>query len=76
MPDYPAPVDAKHLLLVHKLEDDILQGYPYDSEQCDGCRFYIGTDDIAYCNHMKVRILVGARWWCQWWESPDEEPLV
>jgi hypothetical protein len=70
---YPPPVDAKHRLLLHKIEDSILQGYPYDDEKCGTCRFYIGISDIAYCNHMKLRILVGERWWCQWWEPVEEE---
>jgi hypothetical protein len=73
---YPAPVDEKHRRLVYKLEDNILQGYAYEDQQCDGCKFYIGIGDIAYCNHMMVRMPVGATWWCQWWESPDEEPLT
>lgn len=68
---YPSPVDGKHRLLLYKIEDSILQGMPYDDEKCGTCRFYVGVDDIAYCNHMKLRILVGERWWCQWWE-PDE----
>jgi hypothetical protein len=69
---YPAPTDAKHRLLLYKIEDSILQGMPYDDEKCGTCRFYIGIEDIAYCNHMKLRILVGERWWCQWWEPVEE----
>jgi hypothetical protein len=68
MSDYPAPIDQKHRLLLYKIEDSILQGFPYDDEKCGTCKYYIGDEDIAYCNHMKLRILVGERWWCQWWE--------
>ena len=70
---YPTPVDDKHRLLLYKIEDSILQGMPYDDEKCGTCKYYVGIGDIAYCNHMKLRILVGERWWCQWWESPEEE---
>jgi hypothetical protein len=73
MASYPTPVDDKHRLLVYKIEDSILQGEPYDDEKCGTCRFYVGIGDIAYCNHMKLRILVGERWWCQWWEPVEEE---
>jgi len=27
------------------------------------------TADISYCWHQKLRILVGAEWWCQWWDE-------
>ena len=70
---YPTPVDDKHRLLIYKIEDSILQGTPYDDEKCGTCRFYVGIGDIAYCNHMKLRILVGEHWWCQWWEPVEEE---
>lgn len=70
---HPTPTDAKHRLLIHKIEDSILQGFPYDDEKCGTCRFYIGIGDVAYCNHMKLRILVGERWWCQWWEPVEGE---
>jgi len=73
MASYPPPVDDKHRLLLYKIEDSILQGEPYDEEKCGTCRFYVGIGDIAYCNHMKLRILVGERWWCQWWEPVEEE---
>ena len=28
--------------------------------------------DISYCWHQKLRILVGANWWCQWWDGDPE----
>ena len=30
------------------------------------------TDVPHYCWHPKLRILVGAQWWCQWWEVIEE----
>jgi hypothetical protein len=73
MAEYPTPVDDKHRLLVYKIEDSILQGEPYDDEKCGTCKYYAGIGDLAYCNHMKLRILVGERWWCQWWEPVEDE---
>jgi hypothetical protein len=29
--------------------------------------------EISYCWHQKLRILVGAEWWCQWWDKIPEE---
>ena len=28
-----------------------------------------GHRQISYCWHPKLRILVGAEWWCQWWDA-------
>ena len=43
------------------------------AERCDGCIYYLEpTAELSYCWHPKLRILVGAAWWCQWWEAvPD-----
>jgi hypothetical protein len=44
-------------------------------ERCDNCLYYLDTtEEISYCWHQQLRILVGADWWCQWWEKiPDED---
>ena len=56
----------------HLAEDAVLKGQPYGDEKCDNCLFYLNPDDkLAYCWHPKLRILVGAEWWCQWWEKID-----
>ena len=48
-----------------------LKGSPNDGQRCDNCRFYVGEfKKIAYCNEPRLEILVGADWWCQWWEAP------
>ena len=59
--------------LQHLVEDAVLKAKPYGDEKCGNCLFYLDTDaDLSYCWHPKVRILVGADWWCQWWEEiPD-----
>ena len=44
-----------------------------NDERCDNCLYYMDTDKkLAYCWHPKLRILVGAKWWCQWWEKVEE----
>ena len=76
--DLPAPepkeIDEKlSLELRHLTEDAILRGKPHDDEQCSNCLYYLNPDeDISYCWHTKIRILVGETWWCQWWEKVPE----
>ena len=55
-------------------EDAILRGRPYQSEDCHTCVYYLDTDkDVSYCWHPKLRILVGAEWWCPGWEEIPAE---
>ena len=67
----PKEIDEKLALqLRHMVEDNVLKGKPYGDEKCGNCLYYLNTDDdIAYCWHPKLRILVGFEWWCQWWEK-------
>lgn len=67
----PKPIDEEnHLKLQHLIEDSILKGKPYGTEECDDCLYYLEPEkDISYCWHPKIRVLVGAQWWCQWWEE-------
>jgi hypothetical protein len=71
----PKEIDEKlSLELKHLQEDAILRGKPNGDERCRNCLYYLNTDeDIAYCWHSKIRILVGEDWWCQWWEKIPEE---
>ncbi len=49
-----------------------LKGHPSGDERCDNCIYYLDPDeDIHYCWHPELRILVGGAWWCQWWEAID-----
>lgn len=49
-----------------------LKGSPSGEQRCDNCRYYVGEyKKLAYCNHPKLEILVGADWWCQWWEASE-----
>ncbi len=70
----PKEIDEKlSIQLRHLLEDATLKGKPYGEEKCDNCLYYSEVDQkISYCWHPKLRILVGAEWWCQWWEKIEE----
>jgi hypothetical protein len=73
----PKEIDEKlSLQLRHLAEDAVLRGQPNGpngEERCDNCLYYLNPDEkISYCWHQKLRILVGATWWCQWWEKLPE----
>ncbi|HYF44611.1 MAG TPA: hypothetical protein VD926_00280 [Acidimicrobiales bacterium] len=76
-PPEPKPIDETKSLELRQLADRaVLKGHPYeDREKCENCLYYLEPDaEISYCWHQQLRILVGADWWCQWWEAiPDEE---
>ena len=71
----PKEIDEKNaMLLKHMVEDNVLKGVPYGDERCDNCLYYLNPDEnISYCWHPKLRILVGGPWWCQWWEAIPED---
>jgi hypothetical protein len=50
-----------------------LKGHPSGTQQCDGCAAYLEpTAELSYCWNPDLRILVGATWWCRWWEPAAE----
>ncbi len=58
----------------HMAENAVLRGHPSGEEHCDNCRYYLEPyNDLSYCWHPKIRILVGGNWWCQWWEAEPEQ---
>jgi hypothetical protein len=71
----PKEIDEKNWILLGQLaERAVLRGAPNGEEKCSNCMYYTDHDElISYCWHPQLRILVGAGWWCQWWEAiPDE----
>ena len=81
MSDYeipePEPKEVDERLAVElgqMAQNNVLRGHPSGDERCEGCRYYLDpSQDISYCWHPKLRILVGADWWCQWWEPIPQE---
>jgi len=66
----PKPIDeTRSLELRHLADDAVLRAVPNGEERCSDCLYYLNPDDeLSYCWHPKLRILVGGVWWCQWWE--------
>lgn len=67
----PQPIDEqRNRELRHLASDAVLRGHPSGDERCHNCMYYIDeSEDLSYCWHPKLRILVGESWWCQWWEK-------
>lgn len=50
-----------------------LRGAPSDGDRCGTCYYYLEPDaDLSFCWHEKLHILVGAQWWCHYWEMTEE----
>jgi hypothetical protein len=77
--DFPLPEpteqdEQRNQELMHLAQDAVLRGKPSGDEKCQNCLYYLDTSEgISYCWHPKLRILVGAEWWCQWWEEIPAE---
>ena len=74
----PEPTEADEQRareLQHFMDDQVLDGKPHGDERCDNCLYYLNPyaeNKISYCWHPKIKVLVGAQWWCQWWEAMPE----
>ena len=77
MTDYMVPAaepkeidEQRSMELRHLSANAGLRGKAAGEQQCENCVYYLeNTADLSYCWHPKLRILVGAKWWCQWWEQ-------
>lgn len=69
----PPTVDEERSTELRQLSSDaVLSANPAGDARCDDCVYYLEpTADLSYCWHPKLRILVGARWQCQWWDHGD-----
>jgi hypothetical protein len=69
----PVPEDIDETLALQlrvKSSDAHLKGRPSGDDRCETCVYYLEpTADVSYCWNRDLRILVGADWWCRWWED-------
>jgi len=76
-PPEPKEIDEKNWLQLQDfIARAVLRGHPHEGgkEKCQNCLYYLDPDaDLTYCWHPQLRILVGAEWWCQWWETVPED---
>jgi hypothetical protein len=58
--------------LKQRVENVDLWAYSTNEDRCDNCKFYRALkEDIGYCAHRDVDMVVGGPWWCKLWE-PDK----
>lgn len=51
-----------------------LRGSPLDGDRCRDCYYYLDPGaELAFCWHEKLQILVGADWWCHYFEMRAED---
>ena len=49
-----------------------LRGRPVEGDSCANCYYFLEPGaDLAFCWHEKLQMLVGAPWWCQFWEMTE-----
>jgi hypothetical protein len=54
-----------------RVENIDLWAYSTNDDRCDNCKYYkVIKEDIGYCAHRDVDMVVGGPWWCKLWE-PD-----
>src|ERR1700690_2930308 len=75
----PEPKEIDETLSIelrHLAANAVLKGKPSGSEKCENCRYYLEPyNEISYCWHRKLRILVVSECWCEWWGAiPVDEP--
>jgi hypothetical protein len=55
------------------LKISALQASPSDGDCCRNCFYFLEPGgDLSFCWHEKLQILVGAGWWCHYWEMADQ----
>jgi hypothetical protein len=72
-PPEPQEIDeTRSMELRHVSTETILRSRSSGIQHCENGRYYLeDTVDIS-CWHPKLRILVGADWWCGWWDRASE----
>jgi hypothetical protein len=77
-PPQPNEIDeTRSMELRHLSANAGLRGRLSGDERCENCAYYLeNTADISYCWHPKLRIIVGANWWCQWWEKASADEIT
>jgi hypothetical protein len=69
----PAVDEAKYQAAQRVAKVSALRGTPLDDDRCATCFYYLErAAPLSFCWHEKLQILVGADWWCHYWEMPEE----
>ena len=59
--------------LKKRVENADLWSESTNDDHCDNCRFYrVLREDIGYCLHKDVDMVVGGPWWCKLWAADQK----
>ena len=49
-----------------------LRSTAVEGDSCANCYYYLEPgSDFAFCWQEKLQMLVGAQWWCHYWEMTE-----
>ena len=49
-----------------------LRSTPIEGDSCGNCYYFLEPgNDMAFCWHEKLQLLVDAKWWCHYWEMTE-----
>ena len=69
----PEVDEARFQQAQRALKISALQASPSDDDRCGNCFYFLEPGgDLSFCWHEKLQILVGADWWCHYWEMADQ----
>jgi hypothetical protein len=69
----PAVDEARFADAQRIVKVSALRGTPLEGDACGTCYYFLEPGaDLAFCWHEKLQILVGASWWCHYWEMREE----
>jgi hypothetical protein len=70
----PEVDEVRFAQVQHLLKVSALRGEPLDDDSCANCLYFLEPDDpLSFCWHEKLQVLVGAGWWCHFWEMRADD---
>ena len=70
----PEVDEARFAQAQHVLKVSALRGAPLDEDRCANCLYFLEPEDeLSFCWHEKLQILVGSNWWCHFWEMRADD---
>jgi len=69
----PSVDEAKFAQAQRVVKVAALRGSPLDDDSCSSCLYFLEPgNEFAFCWHEKLQVLVGANWWCHFWEMTED----
>jgi hypothetical protein len=72
MSDEPTVDEAAFEKVQRLIRVTALRGTPLEGDSCANCFYFLEPGaPLSFCWHEKFQTLVGAEWWCQYWEMTE-----